>query len=86
MLLVVGETEFAVDCVFSAPVSGNGARGSAQHGVCTTPASHDLSFRVNDERGGSAHFVRVFAGPRWDPFIMDAPIRDLAGPKPSKKG
>ena len=29
--------------------------------------------RVNDERGGQAHGVRVFAGPRWDPFIMDAP-------------
>ena len=24
-------------------------------------------------RGGQAHGVRVFAGPRWDPFIMDAP-------------
>ena len=31
------------------------------------------SFRVNDEQGGSGHGVRVFAGPRWDPFIMDAP-------------
>ena len=28
---------------------------------------------VNDEQGGPAHGVRVFAGPRWDPFIMDAP-------------
>ena len=28
---------------------------------------------MNDEQGGSAHGVRVFAGPRWDPFIMDAP-------------
>jgi hypothetical protein len=27
---------------------------------------------VNDEQGGSGHGVRVFAGPRWDPFIMDA--------------
>ena len=30
-------------------------------------------FEVNDEQGGSGHGVRVFAGPRWDPFIMDAP-------------
>ena len=29
--------------------------------------------RVNDEQGSSANGVRVFAGPRWDPFIMDAP-------------
>ena len=28
---------------------------------------------MNDEQGGSGHGVRVFAGPRWDPFIMDAP-------------
>jgi hypothetical protein len=28
---------------------------------------------VNDEQGESGHGVRVFAGPRWDPFIMDAP-------------
>jgi hypothetical protein len=72
-LFVAGDTEFVVDCVFSAPVSGNGARGPAQHGVCTTPAGETFSFTVNDERGGSAHGVRVFAGPRWDPFIMDAP-------------
>ncbi len=30
------------------------------------------SVPVNDEQGGSGHGVRVFAGPRWDPFIMDA--------------
>ena len=28
---------------------------------------------MNDEEGGSGHGVRIFAGPRWDPFIMDAP-------------
>jgi hypothetical protein len=72
-LFVVGAEEFAFDCVFSAPVGGNGAGGSQQEGACTTPAGDTLSFSVNDERGGSAHSVRVFAGPRWDPFIMDAP-------------
>ena len=36
------------------------------------PARRSRS-RVNDEQGGSGHGVRVFAGPRWDPFIMDAP-------------
>ena len=44
-----------------------------QDGTCTTPAGDTVSFRVNDERGEPAHGVRVFAGPRWDPFIMDAP-------------
>ena len=44
-----------------------------QEGTCTTPAGETVSFRVNDERGGSGHGVRVFAGARWDPFILDAP-------------
>jgi len=70
---VIGAEEFTFDCVFSAPVSGNGAGGSDQDGACTTAAGETVSFSVNDERGGSAHDVRVFAGPRWDPFIMDAP-------------
>ena len=66
-LFVAGEREFAFDCVFTAPV------GHDQEGTCTTPAGETLRFSVNDERGGSGHGVRVFAGPRWDPFIMDAP-------------
>ena len=44
-----------------------------QDGTCTTPAGETVAFSVDDEQGGSAHGVRVFAGPRWDPFIMDAP-------------
>jgi Domain of unknown function (DUF4331) len=67
----VGEGEFVFDCAFSDPAGGDGARG--QEGVCTTPAGETVSFSVNDEQGGSDHGVRVFAGPRWDPFIMDAP-------------
>ncbi|HEX5800548.1 MAG TPA: DUF4331 family protein [Gaiellaceae bacterium] len=66
-----GEEEFTFDCVFSDPSAGNGAHG--QEGTLTTPAGDVVNFRVNDEEGGSGHGVRVFAGPRWDPFIMDAP-------------
>ena len=47
--------------------------GAEQEGTCTTPAGKTIAFRVNDADGGSGHGVRVFAGPRWDPFIMDAP-------------
>jgi Domain of unknown function (DUF4331) len=72
-LFAVGAKEFAFDCVFTAPVSGNDAGGPKQEGACTTPTGETFSFRVDDEQGGSAHGVRVFAGPRWDPFIMDAP-------------
>ena len=54
-------------------MNGSGARGPDQDGTCTTAAGETLAFSVDDEQGGSAHGVRVFAGPRWDPFIMDAP-------------
>ena len=37
------------------------------------PAGETVAFRVGDAQGGSGHGVRVFAGVRWDPFIMDAP-------------
>ena len=67
----VGEKEFAFDCVFSDPSARNGADG--QEGTLTTPEGELVHFRVNDEEGGSGHGVRVFAGPRWDPFILDAP-------------
>jgi hypothetical protein len=69
----IGPEEFTVDCVFSPPVSGSGADGLSQEGTCTTPEGATLTFSVDDQRGGSAHGVRVFGGPRWDPFIMDAP-------------
>jgi hypothetical protein len=69
----VGAQEFVFDCVFSDPAGGGGERGHGQKGVCTAPSGEAVSFSVNDERGGSGHGVRVFAGPRWDPFIMDAP-------------
>jgi Domain of unknown function (DUF4331) len=65
--------EIVIDCVFSAPVNGRGASGPEQEGTCWLPAGETISVRVSDERGGQAHGVRVFAGPRWDPFIMDAP-------------
>src|SRR5215211_3480026 len=70
---VVGAHEFTFDCVFSDPAGGEGEQGRGQEGVCTTPSGETFPFSVNDERGGSGHGVRVFAGPRWDPFIMDAP-------------
>jgi len=68
---LAGAEEFTFDCVFSAPSDGVGRPG--QEGTCTTPAGETISFGVDDEQGGSGHGVRVFAGPRWDPFIMDAP-------------
>ena len=70
---VPGGEETVIDCTFSAPVSGRGANGPAQEGTCAMPTGETVSIRVNDEHGGRDHGVRVFAGPRWDSFIMDAP-------------
>ena len=68
---VGGEDEFRFECVFSDPSADDGAGG--QEGICSTPAGESVPFRVGDEQGGDGDGVRVFAGPRWDPFIMDAP-------------
>jgi uncharacterized protein DUF4331 len=65
--------ELALDCVFSPPLDGAGGGAAKQEGTCTTPGGETLSFSVNDEQGSSTNGVRVFGGPRWDPFIMDAP-------------
>ena len=62
---VVGEEELRFDCVFSEPGSG------AQEGVCG-PGGARVSFSVDDEAGGERDGIRAFAGPRWDPFILDA--------------
>lgn len=69
----VGGDELAFDCVFSAPMSRDDADRPEQEGECSTPGGETVSFRVNDEQGGQAHGLRVFAGVRWDPFILDAP-------------
>jgi Domain of unknown function (DUF4331) len=68
---VGSEPEFVFDVVFSDPAESSDAQ--PQEGTCTTPAGDTVTFRVGDEQGGSGHGVRVFAGVRWDPFIMDAP-------------
>jgi hypothetical protein len=64
--------EFVVDCVFSPPSAAVRGQGVDQEGTCTTPAGETIRFRVNEEEDGFGHGLRVFAGPRWDPFIMDA--------------
>src|SRR5207247_11308483 len=56
--------EFVVDCVFSAPVGGDGAGGLQQDGACTTPAGDMGDFGVHDDRAGTAHRAPVSAGPR----------------------
>ena len=72
-LMTVGEQQCTVDCTFSRPEPLNGSGLLQQHGECTLSTGTTVSFRVNDDQGASDAGIRVFAGPRWDPFIMDAP-------------
>src|SRR4051794_6197304 len=74
------DEQVVVDCVFAPHVHPNGPRQFEQEGTCMTPAGETVAFRVNDPAGGEGHGVRVFAGARWDPFIMDAPaaLRTIA--------
>jgi Domain of unknown function (DUF4331) len=65
--------EFVLDCVFSAPGNGDGPTLPSQEGTCSIPTGETVSVDVNEAGGCQAHGVRVFAGQRWDPFIMDAP-------------
>ena len=70
---VPGAEEFVFDCVFSPHTHAGGEERVEQEGTCTTPGGETVGFRVNDVAGGAGHGVRVFAGVRWDPFMMDAP-------------
>ena len=68
-----GQEELVLDCVFDAPEHvSDQATGHRQRGRCVSPGGEAVSFVVNDEDGGAGGGVRVFAGVRWDPFIMDA--------------
>src|SRR3954454_2562086 len=72
----VGTEELVFDCLFSDQSPGAGP----QSGFCRTPAGDEVAFGVGDPEGGKGAGVRVFAGPRWDPFILDAPaaLRTIA--------
>jgi hypothetical protein len=68
-----GDDELVFDCVFAVHVHTDGLWGFEQEGTCITPGGETVAFRVNDPASAEEHGVRVFAGARWDPFIMDAP-------------
>src|SRR5204863_4903755 len=51
--------EFVFDCVFSDHVHVGGGEEFEQEGTCTTPAGETVTFRVNDEDGGSGDGVRA---------------------------
>lgn len=68
--LKVGESEHVLSCRFGVPVAGDGG-GLIQEGHLTSSTGQTVAFRANDERGGQAPGLRVFAGLRLDPFFFD---------------
>ncbi len=76
---VAGEEEYVVDCRFSPAAAPPGGLPE-QRGTCTLPDGTAVELTVDDPAGGAGPGARVFAGVRWDPFIMDAPaaLRTIA--------
>src|SRR5947209_4534772 len=66
----LNEDEIVIDCVFSTPEPEDGGE---QHCTCTLPDGDTVTARVGSEPQAAGDGTRVFAGPRWDPFILDAP-------------
>ena len=65
----VGEKEISFTCRFNAPAGA--PDGVAQDGTLTVSTGQTVSFRVNDETGGTGSGIRVYAGARIDPFFFD---------------
>jgi hypothetical protein len=64
------EDDIVIDCTFTTPDPEDGGE---QDCTCTLPSGDTVTVRVTDEAGANGSGPRVFAGPRWDPFILDAP-------------
>ena len=67
-----GQVDAFVRSVGTAHSLHGGSRGSG--------ATGRTAFEVDDDQGTVVDGIRVFAGPRWDPFILDAPaaLRTIA--------
>ena len=66
---VAGAEEWRFDVRFHTPPPRGG--GATVQGTCTTPGGAAISFRVGDERRTEVPGLRIFAGPRLDPFFID---------------
>ena len=53
------------------PLRRRGRRAAVQAGTCTTPGGAEIPFRVGEEQPTEMHGLRIFAGPRLDPFFID---------------
>jgi hypothetical protein len=67
---VAGADEYTFDFGFDAPVQGDGAGSLVQAGTCTPPDGVEIPFPVGEEKPTEMHGLRIFAGPRLDPFFI----------------
>jgi hypothetical protein len=65
------QDEFIFDFTFDVPSGRSGSGRPLQQGRCSTPSGNTISFRADDENGGTTEGVRVFAGQRSEPFFLD---------------
>jgi Domain of unknown function (DUF4331) len=66
-----GEDEYAFTVTFAAPHQGDGSDAGVQPGTCTPPGGEEISFQAGGEKPAEADGLRIFAGPRLDPFFID---------------
>ena len=64
------EDDVVIECVFSTPEPDD---GGVQYCTCRLPGGDTVTVEVGGDRAAAGSGTRVFAGPRWDPFILDAP-------------
>lgn len=67
----VGTEETSLSFTFAAPIAQADRSRPVQAGRCATTMGVSVSLSVNDEQGGRADGLRVFAGARSDPFFID---------------
>ncbi|MFE2520730.1 DUF4331 family protein [Streptomyces mirabilis] len=67
----VGEDEYSFDFTFDAPQELGGRDTTVQMGTCRAPGGRQVAFQVGNEVPTEAEGLKVFAGPRLDPFFID---------------
>ena len=67
----VGDQELVFDCTFDVPTKQGGGETLIQRATCARPNGKSCSVVVNNEDGGSDGGMRLYAGVRSDPFILD---------------
>ncbi|MFF4505722.1 DUF4331 family protein [Streptomyces sp. NPDC001401] len=67
----VGDTEYGLNFTFATPGRIPGGDEPLQIGTCTTSSGEEVLFLVGGEKPTEAEGLRIFAGPRLDPFFID---------------